>query len=1031
VALRPAQRAKVVTSNPVASFAEGLVPGLQAAIQKFSQAAQGTDQIEHEKKVMAARIENAETLNSFRREVQENKAAVLEAIQTGDYSNLSFDAQKFIDRKVIRDNVHSMVGQAQAYEDLPGLQETINGIDDPMVLADAVRKFISKSTEGVQSDFYATAYGETLMAAGRKMIAGRQAAIAKTGAAKTAQTIRGNLQNDLLNPGNTWDIDGLVSAADTTTAQLIAGGYSPEEAALLAPEMVDKAVIANIGKRPDLLGLVNAPDPTREMTSIMDRYPGAVQEAVDQNVADERALMRADGHRELNTLNRAITTYGTHLQTMTMEEMFGKLYEVRQEYGWESAEYQSTEARLLKSQSAYLKDQTDISMFMNGVMSPMTDKDYNKSADAAYRSLALMTPEQQLNTISVLAEHGIAGDLRQRLQRMLKGTPEQAEEATVFIQALRDASESGDYDDYLDTLPASKLKADEYLTESGMQPSAVAKDVDDITDKMDPWSYYDTTQTTTKSGGRGVGVQEGGRGAHNLAINVWDNYNDQWGTNDAEDWDKLPQNIRRLFKDAVNLAAYHLRDVPHDRENIEQLAQKIAEGQITYTHSLDDGMVPQQRVGSTTPRANNPRHMEAMREQQGRFEIDATAYNAGNEELPDVVATRKDTGYRMGRGELVMLDHGDGVPVPGYYAAGKGYTITLPEVLIPEALKHLMQPVDTSVEGVFHGYLKEGYDGELIDLGDGMRMIYNEERSSWEQRWMPAPEAGPGVGIEDIAGGTIMGHEPDPTQETILTTMRKTRNDLVRRQLEQKLKAGTIDEEQYNQIMEKVGGGRPAEDEAVTPPQSDEEFLKDMHEAIKKGEDDQFEKTSDRPGGSQGSLITQAGNFITKGEGVRTQAYDDYTGRSIHPGANVRGNPTIGHGFNLNRKDAKEKLASMGYDYDLVRSGRQRISEADGIKLRNIVIQEELNWLNRKLKRNKVDTSYLTNNQWSAMLSMSYNGRSLITNHLLAALRNKDMVAAVAAIKDAKGGAWSRLPEPVKVGLKARRKKEANLFRGI
>jgi GH24 family phage-related lysozyme (muramidase) len=1020
--LRPTTVIAEKKASPGQAFVEGLLPGLGDALKSFATAAEGLDQIEQDKKLLAARMENSETLNKFRREVQTNKDAVLSAIKTGDYSGLSFDATKFIDRTVIRNNVHQMVGVAQAYEDMPALEETINQIDDPMVLSDAISKFVGLNTQGVQSDFYASAYGETLMAAGRKFAAKRTGQIAEAGKTATRETIRENLFNELLNPGNVWDADGMIAEADQTANMLIAGGYSPEEAALLAPEMVDKAIIANIGRRPDLFALVNAPDPTRGMSTIMERYPGQVRKAVDAHVGDERALMLSDGRRAIHELDRAVTVYGSSLQTMTLDQMFENLYNIRQTYGQTSPEYRRVEARLLAAETKHLKDVVDISMFTSGVMGPMTDKDYNAAADRAFLLMGQMSPDQQLNTMSILAEHGIEGPLRQRLQRMLNGTPEQAEEAGNFIMGLRDASQSGDYDDYLDTLPASKLKASEYLRESGLEAATVQRDVDDITDKMDPWTYFETSQLAVERDDRGVGVQQGQRGSHNLAMEVWDDYNDVLGSNDSADWGKLPLHVRGIAKDAVNLAAYHLRNSPHNEEHIKELAKKIMIGQLTFAHSVENGMVPQRRVGVFTPRAENPLHKEQLAQRQDLFKGDAEVFNEANEFLPTVDRTIKDEGYRLGRGELVVANHGSGVPLPARYAAGPQTARTMPTVTIPEALKDLMVSVDDSVEGVFHGYIRPGFDGETLEMGNGFNLVYNEANSSWEQRWVGSPQESTKVSIEDV----VKNANPLSTTETVIHTTGAARNNLFTKRAERMLKQGIIDEETYNRMMEGVSGTA----EEPGPPVSDEEFLRNMHDAITKAEQASFEKTSNKPGAMH-DLINSAGEFITKGEGVRTVAYDDYTGKSIVPGRVVKGNPTVGHGFNLNRKDAKQKLEAMGYDYKAIREGRERISEADAIKLRNIVIQEEMNWLSGKLIRNGVDIMPLTNNQWAALLSMSYNGRSLITKDLIKAMKDQNWTAASQAIKEAKGGAWSRLPEGVRTGLKMRRRKEANLFLGL
>lgn len=68
---------------------------------------------------------------------------------------------------------------------------------------------------------------------------------------------------------------------------------------------------------------------------------------------------------------------------------------------------------------------------------------------------------------------------------------------------------------------------------------------------------------------------------------------------------------------------------------------------------------------------------------------------------------------------------------------------------------------------------------------------------------------------------------------------------------------------------------------------------------------------------------------IKRNEGYRDTMYYD-----------TEGIPTIGYGFNLQRPDAREKITSLGYDFDKVLSGEQRLREEDSEKLLDSVLDE-------------------------------------------------------------------------------------------
>lgn len=61
--------------------------------------------------------------------------------------------------------------------------------------------------------------------------------------------------------------------------------------------------------------------------------------------------------------------------------------------------------------------------------------------------------------------------------------------------------------------------------------------------------------------------------------------------------------------------------------------------------------------------------------------------------------------------------------------------------------------------------------------------------------------------------------------------------------------------------------------------------------------------------------LTKVSEMITRHEGKRNKMYLD-----------TKGIPTVGIGFNLDRKDAKAQLKALGLDYNKVRSGKQLLT---------------------------------------------------------------------------------------------------------
>jgi GH24 family phage-related lysozyme (muramidase) len=161
--------------------------------------------------------------------------------------------------------------------------------------------------------------------------------------------------------------------------------------------------------------------------------------------------------------------------------------------------------------------------------------------------------------------------------------------------------------------------------------------------------------------------------------------------------------------------------------------------------------------------------------------------------------------------------------------------------------------------------------------------------------------------------------------------------------------------------------------------------------------------------------------FVAVEEGIRETAYDDATGRSMVPGAQKRGNVTVGIGFNMERPDARNVWQQVfpdgGPDFEAVYEGRARLNRAQVRALFDHTINEAESIVNNRFRG--VD---LREGQRLALVSMAFNGPALIGPRITAAVRegrHDDAVRMIASASDAR--------QPV---LAPRRRREARIYSG-
>lgn len=161
-------------------------------------------------------------------------------------------------------------------------------------------------------------------------------------------------------------------------------------------------------------------------------------------------------------------------------------------------------------------------------------------------------------------------------------------------------------------------------------------------------------------------------------------------------------------------------------------------------------------------------------------------------------------------------------------------------------------------------------------------------------------------------------------------------------------------------------------------------------------------------------------DFLKRHEAARPLAYDDETGEPVTSVAPV-GNVTVGIGFNMARPDApsvfQEALGLGRGEFDAVKTGRRQLSSVEIRRLFDHTIQEAEDIVSSRIGDD------LTEHERLALVSMAFNGPTLIGPKITAAMQSGDRRAALNEIlynSNAKGIN----------GLYNRRYAEASLFAG-
>ena len=155
----------------------------------------------------------------------------------------------------------------------------------------------------------------------------------------------------------------------------------------------------------------------------------------------------------------------------------------------------------------------------------------------------------------------------------------------------------------------------------------------------------------------------------------------------------------------------------------------------------------------------------------------------------------------------------------------------------------------------------------------------------------------------------------------------------------------------------------------------------------------------------------QLADHLTREEGSKSTVYLD-----------TKGIPTVGIGFNLRRKDAKEMLSKVGADFQAILTGSDGLSKQQQQDLLELTVKDTA-----KIVRNKLRGVDMANHRWQAVMSLAYNSPELIGEKLVKAIRAGQWMDAAREIAFNSTGGVKKANLPA---MRARRMREAIMFLG-
>jgi len=1012
------------------------------------------------RKMAAQKIEDGRRIAEAEAAIRANPDDAKRALQSGQTG--AFFGEDVASRRVVMDAAARSIGTVSAAQDMEKLKSFLGTLPSDVTLEDGVALFVEAEMDGAENAFFKDSYSAALYAGARPLVndirEARQTEARAEATALAHKNVTARLQQ------GTVTLESLPVLREETMATLPGNAAERTTAAdAVVYSALEERYIQGDGQAARLL---TAPIPGRDGLSYRDLYPNKFRSATVSSIERAgRAKTTVQKARALALKHRfaqiegGVAEEGDDLRKLQLD--------VLQEMGnGYTDELGGLAARIASARESGSLLGGAIDDLAAGRMVPAAAND--KIGEAwANGQIAALASDPEVAEVAVtnhISKVGLSKKAREQAsQGIITGDAGQAQEALSLITPVMENS----------TAPDTA-----FLTEDAANIAFLAKHgPEDFETARQNYleSRADLGNVKTHLARRLFGDDAAGdEGVDEIAEEIFEaahpsNDTFLWWFNTQRDWEDVDETVRQLYRDRANAASVALHGQPGiTREMVAETAANAMEGKSLFdTMYMPDG--EKHAVPRKTPlglEQFNETHWEQLQREQEQFlpgmsvGVRPDKHSAGDgmyaATMTDATGANTDIVFRTG--DVIEGIAKDDPLLPVFEAMGSTITSIDEERVMVEvpALPEnaVMLPLGKGAGSLFMTNTggqwalrvlprDHGSVGEINDLmtesAELTSTIWANEDAiaaagaGTEQRrgvfgstlqfTIPGTAAtpeGPRV-IEGQDEDVVINTAPAEADQRIFEAPNMAFTPPMRLSHQRRL-----EEERADMTTEARTQGMSPTMETGTQPEAQtlQEAITEWG-ALSESYGQFMENTLDpKHAGRMKTLVEQ----LEVSELFRPGVYDDANQQAIRPGQRVRGNMTVGIGYNITAREANgqaaREMAQVGLDLAEVKAGRQRLSRPQAEALARVAMQNDLN----TLRTDVLPEVRMADHRWMALSSLAYNvGVGAMRNwHLMDHVRNgayEEATREIALNIDTVDPKW-------KEGIVRRRYLEAVMFWG-
>lgn len=973
----------------------------------FPRAAQGISDAVVGHMAATQRAANREEILRLETAVRLDPKGAREAVMSNDYSNF-LSNETFASQSAVIDTFKSLSAREAAIDDFDNkISVAAQGLQAGDDVGAFIRDFTADQLKGADPLFSAE-YSSIISNKSKPLIQQHNQALLNQQTVKSLEMTEAVQRSSLRDGTIPGTVEGLITMRTEAIASLPVQTPEAVDRATAKTEalLIDEAASGN----GTAMRMLTFADPAHDGLSLAQRRPKEVEAAYAKAVNYNRQVRSLAAEEDLNKITDGMSLRAAGVEgAPAIADIMSNLLDHREVHGDSGKWRQSFNAALaMVPEQAQADD--NLRRVANNQSVTYSQSELNKVAGNWFdgsvaregaAQLGIPVERAQAMADKMLAQNGFGNDLKGRLSTNLLTSTNIDELAPLMsrLKTMDGVSSGGLNDTHLNKEALGMFSLMNAATDAGLDPFVVRQNYLENRDTLgDPSTYL---ERRVDDDGKPVGKA----GVNAISKDIWnDNLAEIFPDNntffDGMSYDEVSQEAKIELQKAANQAASLTHGNIYNEDAVKTMAARLAKGKLgPYLDANGEVKMGLNKVppfvvnskGEIVP--SKPVTKQSLERAQEAIENDPIVFGVIN----DFAGVEQDDLTTAGYG-LAVKSNVNGIPMQMSWVPGERFVVptdTLPTGNTFFQIEHNGDGTSTvNIPG----------PGDSVPLGkDGVTMKYIPEIGQWAPRYIDRGDARGADEVFGNVGDPVPGKDYRPPAE-----------------LPEILEMET----QENKILQ---GMRDRGQIVADPADGTEGLVAKLASATQRTKQMGY-TADDLTKSPMASFDTRVVKHIRQVEGSRPRAYDDYTGKPVKAGTKVKGNVTIGNGFNLDDESNREIARKMGLNVEALRKGTAVLTKNQEARLTKVKIDEAHGWLKKKFRG--VD---LKQHQMEALISLAYNSRTnengytLIGPRLTRAIMDGNMEAAENEIRlNSSGG----VPAHLQKAIMARRQIEADLFRG-